>query len=171
MKKLFLFLITAFIAVTVNAASPLKIVFGTTSFLRTGTNAYVEMDFSNATWEKEETLKQHFQNEYDELINTSQSTFINAFNSSSNQLKFVGKEEKPQYKIVIKFDNLHATVGGFYRKYVRVWGTATIIDLSSNEEVCIIKITKLDGDGDYVTKEATWKSFKKLGELLAKLKQ
>ena len=63
MKKLFLFLLTAFIAVTVNAASPLRIVYGTTSFLDTGTSACVEMDFSNTTWEKEETLKQHFQNE------------------------------------------------------------------------------------------------------------
>ena len=64
MKKLFLFLITAFIAVTVNAASPLRIVYGSTSFLDTGTSACVEMDFSNTTWEKEETLKQHFNEEF-----------------------------------------------------------------------------------------------------------
>ena len=170
MKKLFLFLLTAFIAVTVNAASPLRIVYGSTSFLDTGTSACVEMDFSNTTWEKEETLKQHFQNEYDELINTSQSTFKDAFNSSGKKLKIVEKEENPQYKIVIKFENLHATVGAFGRKYVRVWGTATVTDLSSNEEVCLIKITKLTGAEDYFTKEATWKSFKKFGEVLAKLK-
>ena len=103
------------------------------------------------------------------MIKTSQSTFIDAFNSSGKKLKIVGKEEKPQYKIVFKFENLHATVGAFGRKYVRVWGTATVTDLSTNE-VCLIKITKLTGAEDYFTKEATWKSFKKFGEVLAKLK-
>ena len=170
MKRYVLFLFAVLLTITVNAASPLKVISGTTSFLNADAGACIEFDFSNSTWEKDETLKQHFQDEYDELINTSQSTFIDAFNSSNNKLKIVGKEEKPQYKIVIKFENLHATVGAFGRKYVRVWGTATVTDLSSNEEVCLIKITKLTGAEDYFTKEATWKSFKKFGEVLAKLK-
>ena len=170
MKKYVLFLFAVLLTITVNAASPLKVISGTTSFLNADAGACIEFDFSNSTWEKDETLKQHFQEEYNELINNSQSTFINTFNSSNRNLKFVDKESKPQYKVIVKFDNFEAKVGGFYRKVVRIWGTATIIDLSSNESVCTIQITKSEGTGDYVTKEAFWKSFDKFGELFSKLK-
>lgn len=170
MKKIFSFLFTVLLSMTVNAANPLKVNSGSIAFLSTGSTAQVEFDFSNSTWEKDETLKQQFEDEYDNLIAVSHSSFVDAFNSSSNKLKFVDNASNPQYKIIFKFDNFQAKVGTLYRKYVRIWGSATVIDLSSNETVCSIQITKLEGSNDYVTKEAFWKSFKKMGELLAKMK-
>ena len=152
MKKYVLFVFATLFTVTINAANPFKIVSGSTSFLSTGTSASVEFDFSSSTWEKDETLKQQFKDDYEELINVSQTTFINSFNTSSEHLKIVDNGSNSQYKIVFKFDNFQAKVGTLYRKYVRIWGTVSVVDLSSSETVCSIQITKLEGSNDYVTK-------------------
>ena len=73
MKKYVLFVFATLFTVTINAANPFKIVSGSTSFLSTGTSASVEFDFSSSTWEKDETLKQQFKDDYEELINVSQT--------------------------------------------------------------------------------------------------
>jgi len=169
MKKYVLSLFALLLTITVNAAS-LEVVSGSPEFLKKDASACVEFDFSGAAWGKKETLEERFKEDYPELIKVSETTFIDFFNKKTKHLRIVNKDENPQYKIVFKFDKFQSKFGNYYRKYTRIWGTATVTDLTTNETVCTIQINNLSGDSDYVPKESFWKGFMELGEKFAKMK-
>lgn len=167
MKRILLVVSCLLICLTLSAANPFKVIKGEKPVFKEGETAVLEVDMSETTWEDTETMKHHF-DEYDKLLESISDIFRITINRNSTTVKIKNTDD-PSYKFVFRPDNFFCKVGSFYKKVTIVWGAFDVIDLSSNEVLCTIKITKFTGlDSDYVEAESVVKCIANLAEKLTK---
>ena len=150
MKKFILSLICLLVSSFLFAANPLKIAKGEVPRFKKGDIAFFELDLSDTTWEEKETFKKHFEN-YDRLETRIFEVFCSTYNKYSPTIR-ISDEGNPNYKFVFHPVDFYCTVdGAFFKKNTRVWGTLSILEMGSGEDLCIIQIIGFPSyQADYV---------------------
>ena len=155
MKKLVLSLTLLVMSVSAFSATPIKMVAGSAAVFKENATALFEIDAEETTWEKTQSLKRYFAEDFDKCMGDAVEAFVLTFNKSSNGLRINNNAQDAKYVIVLKPDNYHCTVGSFYRKFVLMWSTMQVIDLASNELLCELEVKRCAlGKPDYTERTA-----------------
>lgn len=174
MKKIYVLFSLLIVSLSVNAAPALKVKSGNwLSLLSEDANVCVEFDYSNATWEEEESYEKFCGDTYKARTETSVKDFISSFNNFSSCLKMANTIEGAEYKMIFRIKNLERKQGMsmWGRFYIRIYGEIEIIKISSNESVCSILVNGHAGGDDVAPDDRLSKCFKALAEKLIKLKK
>lgn len=136
-------------------AVPYKLVFGSIDAFKEDATATFEIVAKDATWEKKQSLKSYFAEDFEKCVVDATESFVIAFNQNSNGLRINNEAQDAKYKIVFTATNYHCSVGTFYKKFVGMWGTMEVFDVATGEKVCELELQGfLLGQGDYVEKTA-----------------
>lgn len=163
MKRiLFVFIITAF-CFTSNAQ--LKVKSGSNAFLNEQTTARLVLDYSQTTWEEDETYKHWCGEDYDERVELSKEIFTFAFNKYSKGLKInIDDNEDAKYLITFKIENMEQKVAGNFGQFlIRCYGLITIQEIATGETICVINVNRVEGPPDYVPNDRIAECFKEAG--------
>ena len=145
---------------------------GNTGALKQNAVASIEFDFSQTTWENDESFKEYCNDgTYDERIKVSTLSFINAFNQNSKGLKLSDDVQDVQYKVILRVYNFEQKQSGFGwgRFYIKVYGEILVQDAKTNETILTVVVKGISGNADYVQTDRFKKSFTVLGEEITKL--
>lgn len=153
-------------------AGGVKVTLGNKDVLKETTSAILELDYSNARWEKGISYKDKFGEKYDENVRLSVEYFRNAFNTASKGLKLTD-DAGSKYKMVFVVENVEQHQGGgmWGRMYWAITGQINIIDLSTQNVVLSVKVDRVDGNGDYTVPGRIDKSFSEVAVKLVNLKK
>lgn len=154
------------------AAGPLAVEEGSAAVLREKASAIFELNLDHCTFDRKEDFKAWCGNDYDVRVSLMEEFFPEYFNEYNKGLKITSDAGNAQYKMVLHVDEFIRKLGGFYgaKALMRINGDLTLIDLKTNETVCKIRITKLDGADDFVENDRFPKVMRALAKKLAKLK-
>lgn len=170
MKKAITIIALLVISTLTFAGKPLKVLSGDIGFLKEDAVAKVEMDYSQATWEKRSSYETFCGEEYEERVEQSKVAFISGFNSTSKTFKVADTEQDTKYTMVVHVNYLERKVFDIAEFYIRINGTISVVNNETGEEVCQIEINKLAGSASYVPNVRLYSCFQTLGNKLAKMK-
>ena len=171
MKKILLLFFVLCTTLSAFAAKPLKVVSGKAASLKEFSSAVVVFDYSETTWEGDESLQEYCGDDFEPRINRGYKTFIKEFNANSKGLKI--KDNEPADAVIkITFDEFEQKQGmsAWGRLLLRFSGTIEIINRSTDEVVCTIEMDKLAGDADYSQDDRFAKAYSALAKELTSLK-
>ena len=153
-------------------AGGIKTTSGHTDVLKEKVSATLEFDYSNAQWEKKQSYKDKFGENYDENVSLSVTAFKNAFNTVSKGLKLTDDAEV-KYKMLFVVENVEQHQGGgmWGRMYWAISGRIDVVDLSTQEVALSVKVDRVDGNGDYTVPGRIDKSFSEVAIRLVNLKK
>lgn len=170
MKKLLFILLATCLSIA-SYAGDLK-VQGDKKVLKEKATADIVFDFSQTTWEEDETFVDYCNDgTYDERIAMSKTSLVDAFNQKSKGLKLTENATDAAYKVVVRVDNFVQKQGGVMwgRMYIKIYGEITVQDAKTGETVLTVTVKGLSGNSDFAPLDRFKKSFAALGEELAKL--
>ncbi len=174
MKK-FLFALVAMCMISMNAMAGLdiKVTKGDKKFFKTAAgSAVVEFVWDGATYDKKEPLGKHFSN-LNELMDLALKGFTETFNDKCKKVKVEGDLKDAQYKFTMKITNMdqyYKVMGFIPGNATKVWGTMTITDAGSGEELVVIDVDEVDGGANPNPNGSFCDCFEELAEQVAKLK-
>ena len=160
MKKI-LFSLVCILCTASMFAGGVSVKSGNGSVLKNSSKALLEFDYSKAKVE-DKTLDEYLKSRGDDFVRdwprdkeTAAGYFRGRFDKKSKGLKLTTNVSEPSYKIVIRVNSLDMGNGGStYVPYasakaggVIMSGTIDIIDVKSNEVVCILNVDKVKGNG------------------------
>ena len=173
MKRTLLFAFVALFSVSAFAEKPIKVVSGSTKFLKQA-NGYVEVEirWDETQWKDGENMKEALNpTTYDDYVNRAESSFVEGFNSKTSNIK-VSTTESGKYHMIIdvkKVDHFYSVTSIIPGNKHTVWATITIIDNETKENVCVMEATRLKGGRDFAIDDSFSKCFLALGESVAEL--
>jgi len=169
MKKVLLVAVLSLFCMS--AFAKVKIVSGNADFLKENATAILVFDYSEASWEEEETYEQWCGEDFDERVKLSYGSFIFGFNRKSEALKIKQEDSLAKYRITVKITTMEqkSSGWGWGRFYALCTGTIVVEEIASGEVVCTAQFTREEGDADYVPNDRLASCFKALGEAIAKL--
>jgi hypothetical protein len=176
MKKNLMAICLLLCSVAALAGSPFKKITGKENLkpiLRNEAEALIEFDWSNAKFDKTKDLKTQFAGDYDYILNDCEQKFIEGFNEKTKKMKLVKNSSDAKYKVVLKVssvDHYYQAMIFIPRFEAKMWGNLEIIDLTTNQPVVTVVIDEAEEGYDFVIKDCYGKTFKELGENVAKLK-
>ena len=152
----------------------IKVKKGNLDCFKESSVAVIEFDFSKTTWEVKVDFKTWCGNDYDKRIEMMKSGFVTTFNHSSSGMTITLDEaESPKYKIVFTVDDLarhqafwgNPGQGKFY-----VSGKIVVVDIATNETVCLLDLDNFGAGIDYTNDDGLMKCFSGLAKAIFKLK-
>lgn len=177
MKKNLMAICLLLCSIVALAGNPLKNMTGKDqlkSMLSENAKAVVEVDWSNAKYDKNKDLKESFGEDYDYILRNCPKRFIEGFNDKSNGLKLTQDATDAKYKVVLKVTNIdhYFNVMGFgpMANEAKMWGSLEIIDIATGTPIVTSDIDEAEDGKDIVLKDCYGKTFRKLGERIAKIK-
>ncbi len=174
MKKFLLFVVTIFVCsaayagnfdVIVNKVSLKKIA-------KEGISMSISFDWSNATYDKSESVVDHFGGDYDYIVNNCAEMFVSGFNDKAKS-QLTLSDENVEYKCVLEVTNVDmfyqvmSFVPGWASNF---WGVFRVYSAETDELLYEVKIDNYDEGRDFTPNDSYGKTFEGLGEDLAKLK-
>ena len=173
MKKV-LFTMVMLCIVSMNAmAGGLKVVQGDKKFFKTAEGkASLEFVWDGATYNGKMPLTEHYTN-LDELEKVAWKWFRDEFNKHNKTVQIVESTEEVKYKITVKVTKMHAylKLSSFVPgKATEAWGTLTITDAATGEELLVADLKKVDGGANPSPDGTFGDCFKDLAQHLNKLK-
>ena len=168
MKRILLFAFCLCLSSILFAASPLKIARGEYPQFKKGDQAILVIDMSNTTWEEKESFGKHFE-EYDKLEDLLYEVFLTTYNRNSKTIHING-EGNPNYRFVFRPEDFFCSVdGAFFKKNTRVWGTLSILEEDSRNEICVVQIIGFpSAESDYVEADSVIKCISNLAKTLTR---
>ena len=153
-------------------ASKIKVISGSTEFLKKNGYSTIVFDFSKTTWEKDQDFETWCGNDYEKRIEAMKWAFLGAFNTKTKGLKIDNASTNPIYKIVIEVRDLER-----HQAFTGAWGQGKfsttclirVIDIQTNENVCEIYVDGYGAGKDYDYADGLGKCFKGLAEEVVKL--
>lgn len=172
MKRILLSLMLLIGCILTVAAGPLAVEEGSAAVLRENASAIFELDLDHCTFERKEDFKAWCGNDYDVRVSLMEEFFPEYFNEYNKGLKITSDAGNAQYKMVLHVDQFIRKMGGCYgaKAFMRIYGDITVTDLKTNDTVCKIRISKLNGRQDFVETDRFPKVMRALAKKLAKLK-
>lgn len=168
MKKTLTVIIMSLLCTT--AFAKVKITSGSADFLKAEATAEIVFDYTEATWEEDQSYRSWCGEDFDIRTQLSKESFVSAFNKYSKSLKINDGGKDAKYRITFKIENMEQKVGGNWGQfYVRCYGTITVTDVVRGENICTISITKEGGKVDYVPNDRISSCFGEIGKKVAKL--
>ena len=115
-------------------------------------------------------VDKHFE-EYDRLEDMLYEVFLTTYNTNSKTLQING-EGNPNYRFVFRPEEFFCKVdGAFFKKNTRVWGTLSILEEDSRDEICVVQITGFSSmESDYVEADSVIKCISNLARTLTRKK-
>ena len=171
MKKIVFIIVMTLFCQTMFAQ--VRITSGSSGFLKEQVTAEMLFDYSETTWEEDQTYKRWCGEDYDERIELSKEAFIIAFNKKSDGLKIKLNDNNngAKYKITFKVDNIEQHAGGHWGQlYISCYGVISVQDINTEDIVCTISVNQINGEPDYVTNDRIAKCFREVGKKVASLK-
>ena len=154
-----------------SAFAKIRIVSGNANFLKENATAILVFDYSEASWEEDESYEQWCGEDYEERVKLSYGSFIFGFNRESTALKIKQEDPSAKYRIIVKITTMEQKLGGGWgRFYALCTGTIIVEEIASSEVVCTAQFNREDGDSDYVPNDRLAKCFMALGIATAKMK-
>ena len=163
-RTLFLLLLCLFCTATVFAGKPVTVKSGSVSALKTPSKSLLEIDYS-ATKVGKQSLEEYLQGRGEDFVKdwpreseTAVSYFRERFNKKSKGTKITTDETAASYKIVIHVKYLDmGNAGSFFVTMaiggsqkaggVIMSGSIDIIDLKTNNVVCVLYVDDVKGAG------------------------
>ena len=171
MKKGFLFALLLCVTLSAFAAKPLKVISGKSSSLQDFATATVVFDYSETTWEGDESLQEYCGDDFEPRINRGYKEFVKEFNANSKNLKVVeGDDSEVIIRIVFKEFEQKQGASAWGRFFLRFYGTIEFVKRGTSEVVCSLEMDKLGGDADYSQDDRFAKAYAALAKELATLK-
>lgn len=175
MRKVWLALLLTLVCVATIARNPLYVVNSKVALkqlMKEDVYATLVIDWSRAKYDDKKSATAEFGKDFAFIKNDCADKFIEGFNAKSKGIALEKNRKKVAYKFVIRVTNMDAYVdvmrGGQWES--KVWGTLKIVKASNGATVAEVEIEEARNGKDYVRKESFGKTFKRLGEKVAKLK-
>lgn len=172
MKKLLLSLLAVIVSVCAFADNTTKLTEGSAAFLKNGGIANVVFNWADAKHDNKEPLRNHWKENYDTMTVKGEQGFIDGFNAVAKKVK-IDNAEKAQYRIEVNITNVDyffsvmSIVPGHKH---RVSAQIRVVDVSSGETLCVIKVDQRKGSRDFVVTDSFVKTMNQIGQDVAKLK-
>lgn len=172
MKKLLLLLTIIVINLGVYAGAPVTVKSGSAKVLKENEKAVVQLNFSNAKWDKDDDFKDWCGPDYEKRVNMMNTFFVSAWNEKVKGLQIVENQSDAKYKIVFDIHNFdrYSGVGWWGSYYIAVWGQISVVDIKSGKTVCLLNVEKAKGENDYNEDDRFLKTMYGLVEQISKLK-
>ncbi len=173
MKKNFVIFLVMMFASTCCFASDIEVESGSAKVLKENATAIVEFDFTNTTWEEDESFKTWCGKDYEARLEAMQEAFIESFNENTKGLKIDNGATGAKYKIVVVVKDLErhqSFTGTWGQGKFSTTGTINIIEISSSQKVCEIEVDGYGSGKDYAYTRGLAKCFTGLGKQVTKLK-
>ena len=152
MNKILLSLVFFLSAVSAFAGKDVKVKSGDIHVLEQKVAFQCVVDLDGATWEEDETFKEHCGEDYDLRVNIIKETWPKFFAKYSEGP--VVSDENPVYKAVFKLTNLEKHLQKRRSWYgqlgVEFYGEVDIVEIASGRTVLIIAVDGKSGQHDYV---------------------
>lgn len=172
MKKVFITLIMALLAVNVFAANPLKVKDGDKKFFRKAKgDCLLEVVYAGASFDGKKPLTEKY-DDIDNKTTISYEGFVEEYSERNNNLPIVKDAATAKYKITIqvtKVDEFVNIMGFIPGPCIRVWGTLTVTDIQDGTVLLVVDIDEIDGGSAPTTDRAFNDTFGELGKRIAKL--
>lgn len=185
MKKLFISLLLAMACITASADNPIRIVSrsaGFKSMMKETAIVCLVMDWSEATYDNEISVKEKFGEDLDYIIITD--CYVNmlaGFNEHSKGLKMQLEEEGAKYKMLIKVERVDwrvmpIAVGWGWHGFNaganegQIWGDIVIANVETGDIMAEIRIDEAEEGYDTTRDGCFGKTFYLVGKKVAKLK-
>ena len=172
MKKVFITLIMALLAVNVFAANPLKVKDGDKKFFRKAKGeCLLEVVYTGATFDGKMPLTEKYQ-DIDNKTTVSYEGFVEEYSERNSALPIVKDGANAKYKITIqvtKVDEFVNVMGFIPGPCIRVWGTLTVTDMENGTTLLVVDIDEIDGGSAPTVDRAFNDTFGELGTRIAKL--
>jgi len=138
-----------------------RLLSGNTDVFKESATAILEFDYSETTWEEDEIYELYCGDEYEERVNVSVKAFEKKFNITSKGLKIKKEDANAKYKIIVKIIDLeqHQSMSMWGRLTMEVTAQIDVIDIATGNNVCSLKLTKIQGEADYATNDRISKAF------------
>lgn len=171
MKKAIAILAFLICVLTASAGKTFTLDSGSVAPLKGGANITVSFNFDNATFDNQEPLSSKYGN-LAELVAKVPQNFMQGFSSKAKGYGIVDNAANAKYAIAIKVENMDFfySAMSFVPGYItKVWGTITVTDIATGQNVCVIRVTEGTGDRDFNIDDSSGKTFIELGENFAKI--
>jgi hypothetical protein len=181
MKKLVLFGLIFLLSITnLFAENPITVISGDISILKIKSLAFLEVDYSE-TKIGDQTLEEYLISRGDKNWTRDNELAIPFFSTwmkrKSKGIKMTENMTEASYKIIIHVKMLDLGFGGgaFVPLTVKLggcvlYGTIDIIDLKTNETVCILDVNNLKGDKHNLQTVRLGYMYRTIADYLCKLK-
>ena len=171
MKKTLITMLAVLLSMT--AFAKVKVTSGSAACLKEKVSAVVVFDYSNATFDKDQSYQKWCGEDYADRVAKSTEEFTKAFNKKSKGMQISDNASGAKYKIVVKVGNCDQYMGmscNWGQMQFKVSAVITIIDLETNETVCTVTVDEENGGCDYSPTDRITDSFASIGKELAKQK-
>ena len=171
MKKIMF--VTLAVLLSVSAMAKVKVKSGSAACMKEDATAVIEFDYSEATYDEDESYQSWCGEDFEERVNLSIEEFVGAFNKNSKGLQINNEDTNAKYRIVVKIGDCDMT-----RDMGCSWGEmkfkcsamVTIVEIATNEVVCTIEVDEEEGLCDYVPNDRIASCFRSIARELAKKK-
>lgn len=177
MKKILLFVSFVFsCACMVFAGNPIKVTSGKSwlkNLMKETAAVYVEFDWSNAKFDNEKAVIEDFQDDYDYIVESCASNFVEGFNDKAKSLKVQLTEEGASYKLIVTITNIDtyfSVMSIIPGHKANLWCKLKCVSYTTGETVYEAEAEEVEGGRDSVRKDCFAKAFTELGTAVAKLK-
>ena len=173
MKKAYLTILMALVALVGFAANPLSLKEGNKKFFKTASgSAFFEVIYKGASFDDKMPLEKKY-DDMDNKTKVSYEGFVEEFIEHSKNVSIVKKLEEANYKftvLVTKVDQFTNIMGFIPGPCIRVWGTFTITDAKTGEKLLVVDIDEIDGGSAPTPDRAFNDTFGELAKKILKFK-
>ena len=166
-------IITLILLLSFSAVAKVKVVSGSSACLKEKAIAVVEFDYSEATFDKDQSYESWCGEDYEERVERSTEEFIKSFNEKSKGLQINNNDTTAKYRIIVKVNDCDQNMGfscSWGQFQFKSSGVITIVEIATNEVVCTLEVDEEKGGCDYTPVDRISECFGSIGYALAKQK-
>lgn len=147
------------------SARGLKKVSGSLEILKEKADVTMTLNLEDATWEEDETFEEYCEDEYQERVQLLNKSWKSCFKKHSTGL--TPSDDAPKYSAKLTITNFEQKQGSNWgRMRIALYGTMTISELSSGNDVLVMKLDGFCGSSDYNQNDRLVKAVDELCEKL-----
>ena len=171
MKKIVL--MTLAVLLSFSAMAKVKVKSGSAACMREEAKAVVVFDYSEATFDEDESYIAWCGEDFAERESLSAEEFIDYFNRNSKGLQIDNNAADAKYRIIVKVGDCDQSMSmgcNWGQMKFEVSAMITIVEIATNETVCEVEVDEEEGLCDYSANDRIAKCFGFIGKELAKKK-
>lgn len=166
-------LVTLAVLLSISAMAKVKVKSGSAACMREEATAVIVFDYSEATYDEDETYQAWCGEDYEERVNLSITDFINAFNSNSKGLQINNEATDAKYRIIVKVGDCDQSMDmgcSWGEMRFKCSAMITVVEIATDEVVCTVEVDEEEGLCDYVPNDRIGSCFRAIARELAKKK-
>ena len=171
MKKFML--ITLAVLLSVSAMAKVKVKSGSAACMREDATAVVVFDYSEAKFDEDDNYITWCGEDFAVRDSLSTAEFIDYFNRNSKGLKINNEATDAKYRIIVKVGDCDQSMDmgcGWGQMRFKASAMIEIVEIATNETVCIVEVDEEEGLCDYSANDRIAKCFGFIGKELSKNK-